>query len=298
MGKKGSIHDRPDGVYVKEIDGYHKIMTNLYPKRTDSEVYTVEKLEVSHTLSYLKNKNELHPEYRSTFFHVVVTALIVMIYNRPLMNRFIANKKYFDRKFVSISFVAKAQFEDHAEDIVLCIRAEDDMTFDDISKFIYDETNRVRSSDDTSDANGLINKITKLPDVAVSLFVLGYKMLEKHGRIPSAMLKADCNFTSILLSNLGSIHGGACHHHLNNYGTNSILVTIGEIRKENTINQNGDVEEQKFAEFGVTADERIADGYYLTKSIKLARYLIANPELLEKPVSELLSEDILNKAFS
>ncbi len=35
---------------------------------------------------------------------------------------------------------------------------------------------------------------------------------------------------------------------------------------------------------GVTVDERIADGVYFAKTIKIMQKLLANPELLELPV--------------
>ena len=39
-------------------------------------------------------------------------------------------------------------------------------------------------------------------------------------------------------------------------------------------------------DLGLTVDERIADGYYYSKTVRLLRTLLENPELLEKPLSE------------
>ena len=39
-------------------------------------------------------------------------------------------------------------------------------------------------------------------------------------------------------------------------------------------------------DLGLTIDERIADGYYYSRTVKLIRKLLENPELLEKPLSE------------
>jgi pyruvate/2-oxoglutarate dehydrogenase complex dihydrolipoamide acyltransferase (E2) component len=38
-------------------------------------------------------------------------------------------------------------------------------------------------------------------------------------------------------------------------------------------------------DLGLTIDERIADGYYYSKTIKLLMKLLENPELLEKPLN-------------
>lgn len=39
-------------------------------------------------------------------------------------------------------------------------------------------------------------------------------------------------------------------------------------------------------DLGLTLDERIADGYYYSKTVKLVKYLLQNPELLELPAGE------------
>ena len=39
-------------------------------------------------------------------------------------------------------------------------------------------------------------------------------------------------------------------------------------------------------DLGLTIDERIADGYYYSRTIKLLKYLLHNPELLELPADQ------------
>ena len=39
-------------------------------------------------------------------------------------------------------------------------------------------------------------------------------------------------------------------------------------------------------DLGLTIDERIADGYYYSKTVCLLRKLLENPELLEQPLNE------------
>ena len=37
--------------------------------------------------------------------------------------------------------------------------------------------------------------------------------------------------------------------------------------------------------YGATIDERLADGYYYSKSVRLLKHLLQNPELLELPAN-------------
>ena len=43
--------------------------------------------------------------------------------------------------------------------------------------------------------------------------------------------------------------------------------------------------------FGATLDERIADGFYFCKALKLIEYMCANPELLMEKASKKVSID-------
>ena len=38
-------------------------------------------------------------------------------------------------------------------------------------------------------------------------------------------------------------------------------------------------------DIGATLDERIADGFYFARSLKLVKYIFAHPEMLELPLS-------------
>jgi pyruvate/2-oxoglutarate dehydrogenase complex dihydrolipoamide acyltransferase (E2) component len=96
---------------------------------------------------------------------------------------------------------------------------------------------------------------------------------------------------SVLLSNLGSIKADATYHHLNNYGTNSIMMTIGEIHKEQVLGKDGMPVIRDVVNFGINVDERIADGFYFAKSMKLMRYIIEHPKMLEAPLKESIGYD-------
>lgn len=102
----------------------------------------------------------------------------------------------------------------------------------------------------------------------------------------AALLRTDPNYCSVLISNLGSIGLPAMYHHLNDYGTTSFVVTLGKLHKEEVIAENGERELRDMLELGATVDERIADGFYFAKSVRLLNYVISWPELLWRPLSE------------
>ena len=95
--KKRRWGDRKDGVLLRDLDGMHFITPLIYPNRCDNEAYISETIDLTNINAYLKQKNETETEFPYTMFHLIVAALIKTITLRPKMNRFIANKNFYQR---------------------------------------------------------------------------------------------------------------------------------------------------------------------------------------------------------
>ena len=50
--------------------------------------------------------------------------------------------------------------------------------------------------------------------------------------------------------------------------------------------EDGHREIREVIDLGATLDERIADGFYFARSLKLITYIFEHPEILEKPLNE------------
>ena len=118
-----------------------------------------------------------------------------------------------------------------------------------------------------------------------------FMYLDKHDLLPQSMCEDNLYYSTVLVSNLGSIDCGAIYHHLTDFGTNSIVITIGDIHKEKIINKDGKEEIRDICEFGVCLDERIADGFYFIKSVKLLEEIFNNPKLLEEQANEIIKKN-------
>ena len=62
--------------------------------------------------------------------------------------------------------------------------------------------------------------------------------------------------------------------------TNIVVESILNATK--IIDKDGKEKIIDVCDFGVNMDERIADGYYFAKSMKVLEYILDNPELLEE----------------
>ena len=279
--------DRRDGRWVREVTGLQCIMSNLMPNRTDCEVCLQDKLDVTELMPYLDKKNASHPDYKTTLFHCILVAVTKMVRERPFLNRFIQGRRTYERYEISLGFVAKRRFADGAEESLMVLTPTDDDTLDTVSLKVVGDTTQMRKSA-TADGgiDATMDVFKKLPRLLLMFVVRCVRWLDFWGLVPKSLTEGDPNFTSVFLSNLGSIKCPAVYHHLNNYGTNSIMVTIGTLHKEEVIMTDGSKQIRDVVDFCATLDERIADGFYFARSLKLVRHLFLHPEMLDRPIGE------------
>jgi len=283
----GKIGDRRDAVKVRDVDGVHKIMVCLKPLRCDSDVYINENIDVTNLVEYIKEKKKKESDY--TYFYAFCTALGKLVYNRPLLNRYVLKRRFYDRKKVNLGFVAKVSFEDNSKENLSNIIFNDNDTIKEVKEKLKEKVETVRSDTDNS-TDGTVTTIGKLPQFIVNIVVWFLKKLDNMDLLPHSITDDDIYHSTVLVSNLGSIKCGAIYHNLTDFGTNSILVTIGQI-KEESVTIEGKTKIRSMCEFGVTCDERIADGFYFAKSILLFKYIINNPHLLDEPMKEKVDYD-------
>lgn len=279
------LGDRKDGKLLRDIDGMHFIVPLLYPNRCDNEAFISEQIDLTAIDAYLEKKNASNPEYKYNLFQLIVTAMLKTIQLRPKMNYFIANKNLYSRNEISASFVVKKQFADHGGEALAFIHAKENFTLEDVHSEIYRQVSFCRSDkkDSSTASMDIFNKMPRFVSKTIVAFI---RFLDRHGWVPESLIATDPYYSSVVLTNLGSVKMHSGYHHLTNWGTNSVFLAIGEIKKRPYFDDDGHVTMKNSVDLGLTIDERIADGYYYSKTVRLLRKLLENPELLETPLNE------------
>ena len=143
-----------------------------------------------------------------------------------------------------------------------------------------------KEKDNGQSVDDILNIVKKLPKPVMHIFMAFMRIMDNTGLMPKAFSSVDTNYCTVLLSNLGSIKCDAVYHHLNNFGTNGIVITIGEMHKEVVLDKDNNPVVRDVVNIGATLDERIADGFYFARSLKLIKHLFKNPYLLDKTLGE------------
>ena len=283
--------DRRDATLLRDTDALHFIMGIIYPNRADNEAYIAERVNLEPIKAYLAKKNVEGIPFKYTFFHVILTALVKTVTLRPKLNRFYANENYYQRNKVTAGFIIKKEFSDGSEEAVALLEARPDATIDTIHEEIRQRVQATRSEQKMNTTDNSMDILNKLPRFLSKAAIRFIRWLDRHGWCPDFLIGDDPNYSSVFLSNLGSIRLRSGYHHLTNWGTSSLFCIIGEKKWTPLYDQNGLVEMRETVDLGLTVDERIADGYYYSKSIRLFKYLLEHPELLEQPLNTEVEYD-------
>ena len=281
MGKK-RWKDRRDGYYLYDADPMHKFMPYLMPKRTECEVFLRENIDVTNVLRYLEERKNTEGN-SVTLFSVLMSTLIRTFAMRPELNNFIVGHRLYRRHNIDIGFVVKKEFTDTGKETTVRMAFDPSWTVQEISEKIYSHVREFRNAE-SAGADGTVKTISKLPRFMAKFLLAFLRFLNYYGKVPKGLIESDPSFASAFVANLGSVKGNAPFHHLNNWGTSSVFVTIGMI-EDRPVAVEGTVEIRKCLDIALTVDERIADGYYFMRSIGVMKEILSNPESLETPFS-------------
>ncbi len=259
--------------------------------RNESAVYFKQEIDVTELKAWLTKRNRLAASTgqgpKATAFHAILTALVRTMHERPHINRFIIGRRVYQRHDLVVAFVFKREFSDDSNEEIALLRFTPEDTITSVSQRIQDEVRKVRqkAKEDAVKRHGIVNWFNYLmstPRIILRGLVRFLAWLDYHGWLPRFVIELDPMHSSIFVSNLGSLGIDAPYHHLYEWGTTSIFMTIGVSKKKPALAPDGTVVARDFINIAFTADERICDGFYFARSLQRFRQYLEKPEELEK----------------
>lgn len=282
--RKKDRRDRRDAYYLRDADSMHVIMPYVMPTRCANEAVMSKDFDISEVDRYVKKKNAENPSFKYTWFHVICAAVAKTIILRPKLNYFISGYRMYERKDIEIAFTVKRKFEDNSEEALarFIVNKEGGNLIEEVHSFVESFVTKVRKHNRTEGITNKFNFYQALPRPFFRFFVWILRHLEYHGIYPDSLKKDDPCYSTVYITNLGSIKMSADYHHVFEWGTNSFFIVMNEMKTIPFYKEDGTFEMKPTIRLCFTIDERIADGFYFAKSIKYLNHLLQHPELLEQ----------------
>jgi hypothetical protein len=288
-----SLGDRYDGWRLRNVDPMFSVAPFILKSRVDSQVLFEIKMPIDKIETFIRNHKEDIPDL--SIMHVVMASLIRLMSQRPNLNRFVIWHKIFARNHVNFSIAIKRSMSDIGEEtIIKPYFLPTDTIQEIVSKTNIELQNTLKACQDNSTDN--LSKIFGfLPDFLLRSVVFLLSCLDKIGLMPKIFNHASPFHASFFLTNLGSIGIESIYHHLYEFGTCSMFVAMGKKTKENVIEKNGEIKTNKSILLKFVLDERICDGFYYARSMRMLEKILSDPSNLLFPPKEVLIDEGVRK---
>ena len=216
---------------------------------------------------------------------LLITAYLRTLDKYPDLNRFIGNKTIYEHVDKTVSMVV---LKPGGGESMNKITLDDKDTLFDVQNKIESFVDVSRNEEDDQSLDKAIKVLLKLKPLLGFLMAI-LRFADRHGLLPRALVKASPFHASMLISNLASIRTNHIYHHVYEFGTTSVSVTIGTMHEVAKRTTEG-VRFERCIPLGVVMDERIASGLYFANAFNYFRKLLGKPEQLEKlPEQEALT---------
>ncbi|NLB90939.1 MAG: 2-oxo acid dehydrogenase subunit E2 [Clostridiales bacterium] len=276
---------RPDGKRVQLADPIVRMTPYIMPQRSDAQVFLNHSIDFEPLARYIADQS--HKGNKITFMQIIIAAYVRAVSQHPEVNRFVMNKQLYSRKELTCSFTLLRDMSDQSisENAVK-------ISFDP-SDTIYDVQKRVDKAITEGRPEDEVNATLKTASVALSFpflpnfIVGGIRLLDRYGLLPKAVIDISPFHTSMYLTNMASIGMHSVNHHLYNFGTTGIFLSMGSIERKLVLESNGEVSRKRLLPIGITADERVCAGAIYARLFSTMLHHINRPHLLETPPEEV-----------
>lgn len=280
---------RKDGKKVKNCSMMYQIVPYIMDKRYDAMNSITVRFPYEPMQTYIKKKHKEGVDI--SHLSLVIAAFVRTVSQNCVLNRFVVNKKIYARDGIWVGMVILRPGE--SESTMTKVRFEPTDTIFDVNekmnKMIMDNKAQ-EGSNATDNLMKVLLSIPGLCNVGVGLF----KWLDKRGWLPKSIINASPFHVTMTISNLASIRTNYIHHHIYEFGTTSMLMTMGNSEYIPVKGKDGEIELERQMPVGLVMDERIASGHQYAIAFKTMREMLRNPEKLESP-PETVDVEIFKK---
>lgn len=270
---------RADGTLVRDEVPMYYLIPHFLTERSDSMNMITLDIPIEPQRAYMNAKRR--EGKRISHMAILMTAYAHLVAEYPSLNRFIVNRRIYQHNDFTVSLVVLRPGGGNDDTFSKLYFTPQDTVFD-----VQEKLDKYIEVNSSGEESNLLDKWMGILCSLSWLMRLGINVLrwaDRHGLLPKQIIAASPFHASVLISNLASIRTNHIYHHVYNFGTTSVAVTMGNLRDIPKRGKNGEIELVRCMPLGVVMDERIASGHYLALAFSRLKELLAHPELLEQP---------------
>ena len=276
--------------YLKTLTPIERIMPHVMPKRSDSQVFFTDDIDCTAIDAYIKEKKE--QGINMTYLDVFVAAAVRLYAKRPALNRFVMGGRIFANDRIWVSMALKKSLRDNEPSTTIKIPFTGHETIFEVKEQFDQQIHTNKDADTVNSTDKLAGALTAIPNWVMRWAFALIRVLDRSSLLPTAVTDASPFHGGLFITYLKSLGIPGIYHHIYDLGTIGQFIAVGKERLAPVVDQKtGEIVARKIMTMMVVADERICDGLYYARSMRLFRRILENPAVLEERL-EVVEKDI------
>ena len=286
---KKRIFDRYDGWRIRKNDPLLVLIPYLMRTRNDSQNLFEDDIDILRIEEFVREYADEIPGL--SIMTVLIAAVIRLISQRPMLNRFVVWNKIYARNSLTLALSIKRQLTDDGEETTIKPEFEPTDTLYDVAAKIQRELELSKPQGNVNGTDKTARALGDLPTPILRTLVWFFFKLDAIGLLPKSIHKASPFHSTAFLTNVGSLGIKSIYHHLYEFGTCSLFVSMGKKTRYTEMDENGQEKQKKRMTLKFVTDERICDGHYYALSMRYLNKYLNNPALLLNPPKQVFVDE-------
>ena len=242
--------DRKEGRRLRTIDPIFKLMPYIMKKRSDSQNFFTEKLDITEAEKFCRQQIRAGKKNFS-ILHVIVASYIRVVSQRPAINRFVSGQKIYARNNIEVLMTIKKKMALDGEEASIKVKFEPTDTIYDV----YDKFNQaIENNKGEAEVNNtakMANILNHTPNWLIRVFIKFLNFLDYHGWLPKFILELSPFHGSMIITSMGSLGIRPIYHHIYDFGNLPVFVAYGAKQHGVKMDDNGEIKNYRYIEMKV-----------------------------------------------
>ncbi len=281
------FRNRSDGRRLMEINPFMKVFPYIMKQRNDAQIFAKYEWDAELLDEYIKEKRR--EGMSLSYLHVFIALFVRVMAKRPALNRFIMANRVYARNDISVTFSIMKSLRDGGEETSLKFHFTGNENIYDIYYEVEKAIQESLVDRESTEVDKILDKYMSLPSPVISLAANFVRLLDRWNMVPRDLLRESPFHSSLFLTYLKSIKLNYVYHHIYNFGSTSLFISIGK-EKRMPVAVKDKIKIKKMCQLGITIDERICEGLYLAHTLRVAKKHTANLHLLDRRLREVVED--------
>ena len=276
---------RADGKRAKEESLIANAIPYIMPKRYDAQNFITEYADMEILRKYIHEKRK--EGIRISYMTLILAAYFKAYQKNPKINRFIMNKRIYERNHFCVSFmILKKRANGLSDEACIKVFFEPGDDVLSINRKIDEVVAKNQVATVNNNTDKFANFMFSLP--LLPTLVIGFaRLLDRYGLLPRKIIDLSPFHTSLFITNLASINTNAIFHHCYEFGTTGVFISMGKP----VANYISGEYQKKLIPLACVLDERICTGHEYALFWESFRRYLKHPEWLENGAEEGKTEE-------